>query len=130
MKRDTLPHRQKTSSLVRQYKFPLYEHATFPPSQGKLRSEAYNVSSLWMFETATVLTVQNDNSVVAGRDHAQTLALLLRYSPLNMTRTTVVPGRNQVRTHGHRVPELRRVSNIRRPHTKLQSHTAATICNM
>jgi hypothetical protein len=56
-----------------------------------------------MFETATVLTMQNDNPVVAGRDHVQTLALL-RHSPLNMTTTTVVPDETKSVPMGRKSP--------------------------
>jgi hypothetical protein len=78
-----------------QYKFSPH----FLLSQGSFVPKL-NASPLWMFGTATVSTVHNDNHVV--------LALFPRHSPFLST-TTVVPGRNHV--HTWIVPELRRDSH-------------------
>jgi hypothetical protein len=72
IKRDTLLHHHKASSLVRRYKFRLIMSARLLPSQENFAPKL-DMSYHWMFGTCSATTT------------------------LFMTTTTVIPGQNHVR---------------------------------
>jgi hypothetical protein len=114
IRKDTLPHYKKASSLARQYKFPLILSATLPPSQGSFVPKL-DASSLWMFGNATASIVHNDTPVALGWHTSEHIAYLLYWRLLlsSPDSTTFVQD-----------------SPRRRLPTQHQNLYAATICNV